>query len=328
MVDVLRERGARHEQAYLEHLQAQGLRLVTIPGVAPDEAAAAQSVAAMRAGADAIVQAALRDDGFVGRADVLLKVERASALGPWSYEVVDTKLARETKGGTILQLSLYSELVARVQRAQPEAMHVVVPWSGFEPQTFRVADYAAFFRKSKLAILSAVEGAPAARYPEPCAHCDVCDWAAACEAQRRADDHLSFVAGISKLQTRELEDRGVTTLAALAALPLPLPFRPERGSTASLEKLREQARIQRQGRERGELVFELLPQFDGFGLGRLPEPSDGDVFLDFEGDPFVGESGLEYLVGYAFRNEAGALEYRGGWALTRHDERASASSTS
>jgi uncharacterized protein len=32
-------------------------------------------------------------------------VETPSALGVWSYEVIDTKLARETKGGTILQLS-------------------------------------------------------------------------------------------------------------------------------------------------------------------------------------------------------------------------------
>jgi hypothetical protein len=42
-----------------------------------------------------------------GRADVLFGVNTPSKLGKWSYEVYDTKLARETKGGTILQLCLY-----------------------------------------------------------------------------------------------------------------------------------------------------------------------------------------------------------------------------
>ena len=34
--------------------------------------------------------------------------------------VVDTKLARETKGSTVLQICLYSELVAAAQKLTPE----------------------------------------------------------------------------------------------------------------------------------------------------------------------------------------------------------------
>ena len=41
------------------------------------------------------------------------------------------------------------------------------------------------------------------------------------------------------------------------------------------------------------------------GLALLPEPSSGDIFLDLEGDPFVGRSGLEYLFGYLTIDEAG-----------------------
>jgi hypothetical protein len=40
----------------------------------------------------------------------MLRVDAPSALGGWSYQVADTKLARETRAGTILQLGLYSEL--------------------------------------------------------------------------------------------------------------------------------------------------------------------------------------------------------------------------
>jgi hypothetical protein len=40
--------------------------------------------------------------------------------------------------------------------------------------------------------------------------------------------------------------------------------------------------------------FSRPSPLSGFGLARLPQPSDGDIFLDFEGDPFVDEGGLEF----------------------------------
>ncbi len=51
----------------------------------------------MTEGADVITQAHLAEGRWHGRADVLLKVAAGSKLGAWSYEVVDTKLASETK---------------------------------------------------------------------------------------------------------------------------------------------------------------------------------------------------------------------------------------
>src|SRR4029077_10531652 len=53
----------------------------------------------------------------------------------------------------------------------------------------------------------------------------------------------------------------------------------------------------------------------------LPEPSGDDVFVDLEGDPFVGESGLQYLFGLAFKNAQGALRYEKRWALNREEEK-------
>ena len=91
----------------------------------------------MRAGVGVIVQGAFLRDGWAGRTDILRRVEQASVLGPWSYEVIDTKLARETKGATVLQLSLYSDLVSAIQGRMPEHMYVVTPGSGFEPECYR-----------------------------------------------------------------------------------------------------------------------------------------------------------------------------------------------
>src|SRR5262249_45819649 len=135
-------------------------------------------------------------------------------------------------------------------------------------------------------------------YPEPVEYCDLCDWFVNCNAQRRQDDHLSFVAGISKLQTVQLQKWNVNTLAELAAMPLPLKQKPERGSAETYQRIREQARIQVEYRETKKPVYELLELEPECGLARLPAPSPGDIFLDFESDPFVDDGGLEYLLGY------------------------------
>ncbi len=98
-------------------------------------------------------------------------------------------------------------------------------------------------------------------------------------------------------------------------MPLPLDWKPDRGSADSYARIREQARIQVEARAAGVSKFELLPVEAGFGLTRLPEPSDGDIFLDLEGDPFVGEHGLEYLFGYVFNDAHGASRLRGRLGL-------------
>ncbi|RTL92698.1 TM0106 family RecB-like putative nuclease [Ancylobacter aquaticus] len=321
-LDLLRERGAKHEAAYVQHLADQGLAVTTIPGKGLDDDVVRLTDEAMRRGDPVIVQAALRGTDFAGRADILLRMEAPSDLGAWSYEATDTKLARETKGGTVLQLSLYSDLLASAQGLTPASMHVVAPWTGYQPMTFRVADYAAYYRRVRSSMLAAIAAGEQHTYPEPAEHCEVCAWRETCDARRREDDHLSLVAGISKVQINELRDHGVGTVTALSAMRIPLTWKPERGSAHSMERVREQARLQCAGREAGKLVFELLPVISGFGLARLPEPSAGDIFLDLEGDPFIGEGGLEYLFGYAWQNEAGERIYTADWCLSRAEERA------
>lgn len=323
LLEILRERGRRHEAAFIERLEQQGLTAELIDGVDITPEAVTRTRQAMKAGTQVIVQAALRNDRWAGRADVLRRVEIPSDLGSWSYEIIDTKLARETKGGTVLQLCLYADLLEHVQGRPPNFIHVVAPWSEFEPQSFRLADFAAFFRRAKAAAEAAIDGDGVAEcYPDPKAHCDICRWAERCDKQRRDDDHLCLVANISKTQIGELQANGISTTAALAEMPVPMPWKPQRGSPASYEKAREQARIQIETRQAGELRFELLPVDPTTGLCLLPEPSEGDIFFDIEGDPFVGEHGLEYLFGYQYRDDSGEMVYTGDWAMDREGEKA------
>lgn len=319
---ILSERGSVHEKNYVDYLTSAGFDTVRIDGIEVTDEAVSGTLSAMKSGVPIIVQGALSNSNWVGRADILRRVEYPSGLGGWSYEAADTKLARETRAGAVLQLCLYSDLLAQAQDRAPENMYIVVPWSNFEPRQYRFADYAAYFRKVQRGLLNAItERGSQETYPDPVEYCDICQWRESCEKRRREDDHLCLVAGISKLQINELAQRGIATVDTLAGMPLPLTWKPDRGSADSYGRIREQARIQVEARKDGEGRFELLPVENGFGLTRLPEPSGGDIFLDFEGDPFVGEHGLEYLVGYVLCDESGAPAYRHEWAFTREAEK-------
>jgi predicted RecB family nuclease len=199
---------------------------------------------------------------------------------------------------------------------------VLTPGTGFAPETYRIADYAAYYRHVRTSLERAVTDGAGTAYPEPIEHCEICRWRRHCDARRRRDDHLSLVAGISKSQIGELDRHGISSTAALAAMPIPLQWRPDRGAARSYEKVREQARIQVEGRTSGMMVYEELPPVAGFGLSRLPEPSAGDIFFDFEGDPFAGEGGLEFLFGYLYLENDGNERYVGDWASNRREERA------
>lgn len=122
--EILFKRGLEHEKAYVESLRSAGRNVVDLSDQKDPDAAFARTLDMMRAGAEVIVQATLRDGRWYGRPDVLGRVDKPSGLGPWSYEIADTKLARETRAGTILQLGLYSEMLGAAQGARPEHFHM------------------------------------------------------------------------------------------------------------------------------------------------------------------------------------------------------------
>ena len=316
-IELIAKRGIAHEQRYLAELRASGRMVVEIArdgsaATVGDElrAAAAETEAAMRAGADVIYQATFFDGRWRGHADFLVRVETPSELGDWSYEVADTKLARRAKSGAILQVCSYVEQVTRLQGRQPEHLHLVLGGSAREKVAYRVADFMAYYRRIKDEFDAAVAaGEPVypvtATYPDPVEHCDVCRWNIHCREQRRRDDDLSLVAGITARQRRALKDRAVRRRRELAMLTLPIEPRLEGVSGTALERVREQARLQVEGEDAGQVKWELLaPERDDDGalvpdrgLLVLPEPTAHDLFFDIEGDPFALDDGVEYLFG-------------------------------
>jgi uncharacterized protein len=323
-IDLIAKRGLEHEARYLAGLEAARRNVVRIPSPPRDSGsderleglrlAAAATEQAMRAGADAIYQGTFFDGRWLGLADFLLRVERPSGLGSWSYEVVDTKLARHVKASALLQICSYVEQLTAIQGQEPEWMHVALGGSSRIVERHRVADYMAYYRMVKAAFEARVAAGggyagatypPLNTYPEPVEHCEVCRWSQLCAARRRSDDDLSLVANAPTRLRKALKGRGVASRRGFAALELPLAEPLDGVGAAALRKARDQAAMQVRGSDAAQVLYELLaPERarDGSlapdrGLSSLPEPRPGDLFFDIEGDPFALDDGVDYLFG-------------------------------
>src|ERR1019366_5015659 len=101
MLDNRRERGLAHEQEYVRRLARSGKSIVEV--TRSSTTALEQTLTAMREGADVVVQARLEHGAWAGWADVLLRVAGESRFGAWRYEPVETKLAKETRGATLIR---------------------------------------------------------------------------------------------------------------------------------------------------------------------------------------------------------------------------------
>lgn len=313
---LIQGKGFEHEDRYLAHL-TQKLGIVTNLRVdsQPDATASEATQKALQQGRPALFQATFLNAPWVGHADFLTRVEVPSALGNFSYEVEDTKLARSSKAKFLIQMCLYSELLAEVQGVMPRHMHVIL--GDGRRETYQVDNYLRYYRRVKERFLEWVEKEAIQSYPERNERCDICRWRDICTDQWQRDDHLNRVANITRQQTAKLQASGVITAAALAELPASARVQGIQPSTR--ERLSHQARLQMESRASNRSVFELLPILDSRGFGRLPQPAEGDLFFDMEGDP-LEEGGLEYLFGLYFF-EAGQSVFKPFWAHSRSEER-------
>lgn len=111
---LLQKQGNAHEAAHLEKLKVENPRVVEIES--GDLAAnAIRTREVLTDGPDVVFQGAFLSGNWGGWSDFLERVDTPSALGNFSYEVTDTKLKRKPHPSHVLQLVLYSDLLAEMQ---------------------------------------------------------------------------------------------------------------------------------------------------------------------------------------------------------------------
>ena len=325
--DAMAERvialGNEHEQAELRRLVAAhrgrvvqfGRPTYTRPGL---EEAHAQTVAALTSEAEVVYQATFFDGGFVGHADFL---ERT----PDGWLVSDTKLARRESVPALLQIAAYAAML-RDSGVPTAPVARLVVGSG-DVRDFDLHDILPVYlaRRERLDALLAEHhsGADPAAWGDSrwlaCGRCEVC------EPEIEAARDLLVVAGVRGPTRRRLIEAGVLTIDDLATRTEPVPD----VRTTTLDRIREQARLQLE-QERdpdGGVRYEVT---DADPLRRMPVPSPGDVFFDFEGDPLWSEPGsttwgLEYLFGCLTVDGVGSgsaePSFHPFWAHDRVEER-------
>lgn len=312
---LLRQKGLKHEGHYLQGLKDAGKNVREIPANRSLEERVELTVEAMYAGAEVIYQAVFLKEPWCGYADFLLRCDTPSSLGPYSYEVLDTKLAQTARPKHIVQLCAYSELLTGAQGVHPTTMHL---FSGAGKQhSFRVSDFSSYYARARQRFEDYVRNLPTDPYPEPCAHCNFCAWQSHCTACWEADNHLSLVANIRRFQMDKLHKAGIGTVAQLAATA------PDREipdlNCDVFSRLRSQAALQTDKAQTGENRFEIVPCSADRGFARMPVPDEGDLFFDMEGDPLY-PNGLEYLFGvHCMLDEK--KTFRPFWAHSHEEEK-------
>jgi len=314
--EMFQRRGLEHEKAYLEELRKSGRSVaeITVKGI-DLQAAMAATLEAMKSGVDVIYQATLFQAPWHGFADFLVKVAKPSNLGAFSYEAVDTKLARTAQPKHILQLCIYSDLLESLQGTKPDYMSVKL--GDGTMYRLRFDDVAHYYQHAKTRFEQFVADKTRKTAPEPCSYCDMCIWRDNCNAEWLRTDHLCQVANIKRDQIHKLNEAGFSTLEQLAKAPADLKIKKMGAETAT--RLRAQAELQLKKREDSENHLEILPLRSGRGFERLPQANIGDLFFDMEGDPLY-DGGLEYLFGVIDRLD-GKETFTKFWAHDHAEEK-------
>lgn len=294
----------------------------------------AESIEALRAGADVVFQAAFFDGQFHGRSDFLVRQSDGS------YAVFDTKLARHAKVTALLQLAAYGDQLLKAGIPVDPAVTLVLgstvrlSGGGFDyvRSHHKLSEILPVFRERRERFLALT----AAHLAQPgtvgwgtpgLTACGRCDY---CQEQVKATDDLLLVARMNSVQRKNFHERGIRSVTDLAQATLTKP-------TPALLRLQEQARMQsgvgpadgevcyRKDGEEHTIRYGVLP---GNTLAELPPPSRGDIFFDFEGDPLwqdraTGVWGLEYLFGVIEApTEPGSPGiFRPFWAHSREAEK-------
>jgi predicted RecB family nuclease len=317
-VDLIARKGEEHERNFLEALRAEGHGIVEI-GLGDDRdfaAAAEATAAAMRAGSKYIYQAVFLTDDWHGIADFLERINRPSALGNWSYQVLDTKLARHPRPEHALQLCFYSHALEQIQQIAPEMAYVVLGTR--DRFSIRLANVSAYFRRLQYRFRDAI-AARSETVPYPCDHCLMCGYQSICEARWEREDHLVRVANIRRDQVNRLMTAGLITLTALAKAPLGTPVPKIPAST--FDALHNQAALQLETQRASKIAYLELPVEGGRGFTALPQRSTGDVILDLEGHPFFEPArGLTFMFG-VLTVDGDKPRYQPFWAHDYVEER-------
>lgn len=199
----------------------------------------------MAAGVDAIARGVLVADSvvegvqLVSQPDLLVKQPGWSRWGDWIYTPIDIRLGKKPKLDYQVLAAFHAYVLARVQGMWPETSWLALR----EGKTYAI-DLERQLLKMQEVLNGCLDDLRQSQPPEVFishSRCDLCHWYSHCYSQARAEQHLSLLPGVTPARYVFLQERKLTTVAALAvANPQQLAPLPGFGEPVA-EKLVHQA---------------------------------------------------------------------------------------
>jgi predicted RecB family nuclease len=299
--------GIEIEKKYIQLLKDQGALLFDGSKVKKEDRLN-KTLEAMKEGYEYIYHPLFEYQQWVGEPDLLIKVDKTSEIGSFSYFPADIKRAKEPKQENLTQILTYCFLLEKIQGILPDRF-LIINGPENDKHEFALTDYYEAYEQLRQKFEKFVLSNNLTT-PDPCKACQFCQYLPTCDSIW-SDTHIKNVTGITNRQIKKL--KGIAhTVEQLAHLD---QTSVEGIGDQTLMKLKSQAILQQEKIETGiaKYIFKKIPEKKGFH--RLPEACENDIFFDIEGDPTV-DGGHEYLFGYILNNSFCSL-----WATDIEEEK-------
>ena len=278
--------GYLHEREVMEGLFGAS-DVATLEGEGDSLAQFEATREAMERGVAYIYQGTLMHGDWLGRPDLLVRTEGASAVGNWHYRPLDVKSAHELKPVHRSQLVFYSLLLKEVQGVMPETAGIIN--RDHEEHWFDPSSELEKFEE----IREAIDHIRAQEKPDPVVRKSCFDtgpWGEACLAFAKERNDIALLYNVDVKKLRALRDLGIETVADAAAMDVESYIGAVVGLTRhALETIKAQAI----SLDRNAVIVKEPVAF--------PEV-DCEIYFDIESDL---PNDVDYLYGFYIRDASG-----------------------
>jgi len=213
------------QEALIEKLQTEGLlrehelellRDRNISEVVSEDMdeAALETLTLMKKGAETIYKGALVHGHWVGRPDVLEKVEGRSNFGNWYYVASDIKRSSQLKTEYKFQGVFYAQILRKLQGVRPVNGYVI--HANGVVDSYLINDFYTEFHLTLDSIQEILDGEDKPHFLT--SGCKQSPWFSECMGDSESCDSLSVLNRIWRNEAHSLEDAGIDTVSKLASV--------------------------------------------------------------------------------------------------------------